>query len=178
MCDILVRCDRKTKALVQRKRDWYRSIIRKKGSHAQGKQTKPERDRTKKRHRARSQHIPRKKDATPHSYWHLNRQPITTRSQHRWRKQKPRRQLTHRRKRYNATQLLTPQSTTDNNKKSTQIRNANCVKHCSSTTPSTVFAIPDISAQETQFAHNKQCQEVPELLQMTLRQDTNRKLLW
>ena len=61
MCDILVRCDRKTKALVQRKRDWYRSIIRKKGSHAQGKQTKPERDRTKKRHRARSRHIPRKK---------------------------------------------------------------------------------------------------------------------
>ena len=100
MCDILVRCDRKTKALVQRKRDWYRSIIRKKGSHAQGKQTKPERDRTKKRHRARSQHIPRKKDATPHSYWHLNRQPMTTRSQHQWRKQKLRRQLTHRRKRY------------------------------------------------------------------------------
>ena len=88
-----------------------------------------------------------------------------------------RRQLTHRRKRYNATQLLTPQSTTDSDKKSTQIRNANCVKHCSSTTPSTVFAIPDISAQETQFAQNKQCQEVPELLQMTLRQDTNRKLL-
>ena len=68
-------------------------------------------------------------------------------------------------------------TTTDNNKKSTPIRNANCVKHCSSTTPSTVFAIPDISAQETQFTQNKQCQEVPELLQMTLRQDTNRKLL-